>query len=267
MANQIIPTTTQSQSPFDSIRRYRSNGAEYWLATELLALLGYKSWKRQQDTVERAIVSCKNSGQNTDSHFANVVQIQAVGDMGGKREVIRDYELSRYACYLTAMNGDPRKPEVAAAQSYFAVKAREAETVIPIQNQELEALRLQVKLRELDNTMLVLHGKETVLALRGLSDQIVQSDRPILEVINPKTGQHFAGQTCKQVAEYIQKRTGKRLKSGAEVERFLRTVGRDDLIQYIERPAKQACIPKENLQEVYDLLTDGDRQRLIGEGA
>ena len=138
-------------------------------------------------------------------------------------------------------------------------------TVIPAQNEELETLRLQVKVRELDNTMLVLHGKETVLALRGLSNQIVQSDRPILEVVNKKTGQHFSGQTCKQVAEYVQKRTGKKLKSGADVERFLRTVGRDDLIEYVERPGWQACIPKANLSEVYDLLTDGDRQRLIGE--
>lgn len=119
--NTIIKAASGGNSPFDSIRRIE-NGWEFWLATELLKMLGYQSWKRIKDTVERAILSLINSGQNPQEHVDNVVQIQKIGDKGGKKDVIKDYKLSRHACYLVAMVGDPRKPEVAAAQNYFAVE-------------------------------------------------------------------------------------------------------------------------------------------------
>ena len=128
--------TRQASNPFDQICHQDENGNEFWYATELLTLLDYQSWRRQKETVERAIGACENSGQDASIHFANVVQMAQIGDSGASREVLRDYKLSRYACYLTAMNGDPRKPAIAEAQTYFAMKTREAE----IGHSQLEVL-------------------------------------------------------------------------------------------------------------------------------
>ncbi|MGB3759055.1 MAG: BRO family protein [Rivularia sp. (in: cyanobacteria)] len=122
-------------SPFDQIKKIDELGTEYWLATDLLASMGYRTWKRIKDTVERAKISARNSGVNISYHFVNVVQMTQIGDSQAFRETLKDYKLSRYACYITAMNGDPRKPEIAAAQSYFALLTREAE--LASQNQEL----------------------------------------------------------------------------------------------------------------------------------
>ncbi|MEO0687988.1 MAG: BRO family protein, partial [Cyanobacteria bacterium J06649_11] len=120
---------------FDKLKKIDDSGTEYWLATELLLAMGYKSWRRIKDTVERAKISAQNSNANVSYHFANVVQTTQIGDSHAFRETLKDYKLSRYACYITAMNGDPRKPEIASAQSYFAAKTREAE--ITSKNQEL----------------------------------------------------------------------------------------------------------------------------------
>lgn len=79
--------------------------------------MGYRTWKRIKDTVERAKISARNSGVNISYHFVNVVQMAQIGDSQAFRETLKDYKLSRYACYITAMNGDPRKPEIASAQS------------------------------------------------------------------------------------------------------------------------------------------------------
>ncbi|NEP58447.1 MAG: hypothetical protein F6K31_15765 [Symploca sp. SIO2G7] len=125
----IVPNNQQSeQSPFEAIRHKDEQGHEFWLATELLALLEYKTWKRQKETVERAIISCQNNKADGTLHFVEVVQMAQIGDSAAYRKVVRDYRLSRYGAYLTAMNGDPRKTKVAAAQGYFAVKTHEAET-------------------------------------------------------------------------------------------------------------------------------------------
>lgn len=86
-------------------------------------------------SVERAKISACNSGVNISYHFTNVVQMAQIGDSQAFRETLKDYKLSRYACYITAMNGDPRKPEIAAAQSYFAFLTRKAE--LGLQHQQL----------------------------------------------------------------------------------------------------------------------------------
>ena len=147
MTNLSLPDS-QSNSPFDSIKRLEKDGTEYWLSTELLSMLGYKSWKRQKETVERAILSAKNSGETVESHFVDVVQMVQIGDSKAFREVLKDFKLTRYAAYLTAQNGDPRKPEIAMAQSYFAIKTREAEVIIPAKNDRIRELELMVQLAQ-----------------------------------------------------------------------------------------------------------------------
>ena len=114
---------SESTNPFDEIKQVDKNGNEYWLARQLQPLLGYTQWRRFEETIERAKLACQNSGVNQQEHF-----IHLPGLATGKGRFGDNYQLTRYACYLTAMNGDPRKPEIAAAQTYFAVKTRMAET-------------------------------------------------------------------------------------------------------------------------------------------
>lgn len=108
-------------SPFDAIRHLTDEGREYWSARDLMPLLGYDSWRRFADAVGRAKIAARNSGHEVTRLFASAVKKSEGRDA-------EDYHLSRYACYLVALNGDPRKPEIAAAQTYFVIKTREAET-------------------------------------------------------------------------------------------------------------------------------------------
>ena len=127
----------QSGSPFDAIRRTDSAG-EHWSARDLMPLLGYEQWRRFEETIERARAAADNAGHNPDQAFCRLRQ----EDTGGRPR--EDYRLSRYGAYLVAMNGDPRKPEIAAAQMYFAIKTRQAETAPMFQLPQTmgEALRL-----------------------------------------------------------------------------------------------------------------------------
>jgi DNA-damage-inducible protein D len=110
---------------FEALKLTNQHDAEYWSARDLQPLLGYSQWRRFEQAIERAITSCKESGNNPDYHFAAAGKMVGLGS-GSAREVA-DYHLSRFACYLIAQNGDPRKPEIALAQKYFAVQARRQE--------------------------------------------------------------------------------------------------------------------------------------------
>ncbi|MDV7194654.1 phage antirepressor KilAC domain-containing protein [Mycolicibacterium fortuitum] len=110
------------QSPFDTIRRVTPEGREWWSARELMPLLGYSVWRDFANAIGRARAAAQNSGHDPLKHFAGARKVAASGPAA------EDFHLSRFACYLIAMNGDPRKPEIAAAQTYFAIKTREAET-------------------------------------------------------------------------------------------------------------------------------------------
>jgi DNA-damage-inducible protein D len=136
----LITVSDCNTNPFEQIKQVDDSGYEYWLATDLLRAMGYKVWKRMKDTVERAKISAFNSGVDVSHHFNNVVQMAQIGGSQAFREVLKDYKLSRYACYITAMNGDPRKPEIAKAQGYFASKTREAELAPQMQEILSQAL-------------------------------------------------------------------------------------------------------------------------------
>lgn len=112
------------QSPFDAIRRVRPDGSEYWSARDLMPLMGYQAWRNFLVPIVRAMKSAENQGQ--PGAFAESRNRVTAGSGTTERQ---DFELSRFAAYLVAMNGDPNKPEVAAAQAYFAIMTREAEAV------------------------------------------------------------------------------------------------------------------------------------------
>lgn len=117
---------TVQTSPFDTICQIDSQGREFWSARDLHDLLGYSTWQKFRKAIDRAVRSCQNSGESDiEDQFNRSVKL-IKGAKGAKRE-IEDYHLTRYACYLIAMNGDPDIPSVALAQKYFTIKTREAE--------------------------------------------------------------------------------------------------------------------------------------------
>lgn len=119
------PVPRSGESPFDAIRQVRPDGTEFWSARDLMASMDYDQWRNFEAAIDRAKLAAANQGYAAVDHFADASKVMEGGRWGS--QTVADVELSRFAAYLTVMNGDPRKPEVAAAQSYFAIKTREAE--------------------------------------------------------------------------------------------------------------------------------------------
>ena len=142
-------TSSASEDPkqrFDAIRQVNPYGEEYWSARELAPLLGYKNWERVPEMIERAKAACQNAGQTVEDHIRGASKMIALGK-GGQREV-PDYLLSRFGCYLVAMNGDPRKPEVAAAQTYFVHQTQRMEQWGEMREQLAERVEMRQQLTD-----------------------------------------------------------------------------------------------------------------------
>ena len=117
---------SMSQSIFESIRHTNEHDQEYWSARELAKVLGYRDFGNFENVIEKAKESCKNTKQKPKDHFADVTEMVEIGSW--TQRAFSSYRLSRYACYLIAQNGDPRKIEIAEAQAYFAIQTHRQET-------------------------------------------------------------------------------------------------------------------------------------------
>ena len=120
-----VQTSGESSSAFERLKRTTSYGIDYWMARQLMPLLGYVEWENFQQVVEKARTACEGVNQNADDHIRDATVMITIGK-GGQREA-KDFYLSRLACYLIAQNGDPKKPQIAEAQVYFAVQTRKQE--------------------------------------------------------------------------------------------------------------------------------------------
>ena len=116
-----------SEETFESIKHVNEYGNEFWYARELQSILEYTEWRNFQKLIEKAQTACENSDMAVDECFVEVNKTSPMPNGGVK--LIDDYILSRYACYLIVMNGDPRKEVIAVGQTYFAVKARQQELI------------------------------------------------------------------------------------------------------------------------------------------
>lgn len=132
-----------NESLFESIKHINEYGMEYWTARELMGALGYTQWRRFTDAIERAKEACEASDNRVSEHFAGAGKSSPMPN-GGTRQ-IEDYHLSRYACYLIAMNGDPRKEPIALAQTYFAIKTRQQELVEHFEELTEDERRLAIR--------------------------------------------------------------------------------------------------------------------------
>ncbi len=130
---------------FEELKQINEHKAEYWSARDLYAVLGYKQWRGFLNAIQKAMVSCDESSNKKEYHFADVRKPITGGK--GAVQMTEDYHLSRFACYLIAQNGDPRKPEIAKAQQYFAIQTRRQELSEQFISQEERADRERLELR------------------------------------------------------------------------------------------------------------------------
>lgn len=179
-----------SEQTFENIKHINEYGQEFWYARELQTVLEYSQWRRFEDAINRAKVSCESSGYAVSDHFADVGKMVEIGS-GASRE-IQDIALSRYACYLIVMNGDPRKEVIAVGQTYFAIKTRQQELVENYDTLSEDQKRLAIR-----NEMIE-HNKSLAEAAKnaGISNSI---DYAIFQ--NKGYQGLYGGLTAKQIHE------------------------------------------------------------------
>ncbi len=158
---------------FEGHAQQTETGVEYWLARDLQQLLGYSKWENFQTVIAKARTACEVSGQTVENHFPDVRKMVRIGS--GTERWIDDIMLTRYACYLIAQNGDPRKQEIAFAQTYFAIQTRRAE-LIELRLLEIERVSARKKLSDTEKELSAVifeqtGGNQDFALIRSKGDQ------------------------------------------------------------------------------------------------
>ena len=123
----LLNDIDKNNKSFEDIKHIDENGVEFWYARELMPILQYSNWQNFEKIIDKAKISCENSGISVFEHFIDINK--TIKMPKGAEKNILDYELTRYACYLIAQNGDSRKKVIALAQTYFAVQTRKQELI------------------------------------------------------------------------------------------------------------------------------------------
>lgn len=267
MSNSIVPVVDQAQSPFDSIRRYRADGSEYWDARELMTMMGYVKWQRFENPIKSAIENLEINGDNVSRHFLPLAVSYKGQDKG-------NYELTRYASYMTALCCDGRKTEVAAAKKYFATKTREAEVIIPKQNDQLRELELRVQLAEAERDAAIaqkvlidkreaINQFHTPTAVALILGATIITDKTPVERTITSDGRVFDGVGITAIAQKLG--FGKNTKACWQ---WLDSIGYGKSSSHWEEQLAAVVNHKLNPDAYEEILTkwnNGVRQRFIGE--
>lgn len=206
-----------NSSPFDALRRSDEIG-EFWSARDLMAPLGYGAdWRNFAAAIDRAKVTAKNTEFDVDRVFVAVTENP--GEQGGRPR--SDYRLTRHAAYLVAMNGDPRKPEIAQAQQYFAVKTREAETGTQAPRTSLtEAAQVLAILQPFSNPDWVAAQGRIILGRALGTEPEIEPDRRPLTVDEYLEGRGLTRSRCDQIRATFGKRLAAQFRTARGAEPF-----------------------------------------------
>lgn len=196
MNNDII---LELHKNFEGAAKSEGNIA-FWMARDIQLLLDYKEWRNFEDVIEKAKIACESSGQAIENHFVDVNKMVDLGS-GSSRE-IKDIKLTRYACYLIAQNGDPRKDPIAFAQSYFALQTRKQE-LLEERMQLAERLQARNKLSETEKQLsstLYQHGVDD----RGFAIIRSRGDNALFGGQNTAQMKHNLGiKSSKSLADFL----------------------------------------------------------------
>jgi hypothetical protein len=196
--NLALLENNSNASPFDSICQYDENNTEYWLARDLMTVMGYQSWQRFETPIFQAMENMELAGDVTSKHFNSKAK-------KSRGRSAHDYQLTRYACYMVALACDGRKPEVALAKKYFAVKTREAEVKIPQLQENIQELTLKLALANaekeravaeknlLDTRHYITTALPEPLQQKILGYQVVKEVEKVEVVIDKESGKEYDG--------------------------------------------------------------------------
>ena len=142
VGGNLMKLKAKEYKKFEDIKRTREDGSEYWSARELANALDYTKWENFSKVIGRAMIACENSGHRVTDDFP---EVRKIVEAGATNKTIKDYELSRYACYLIVQNGDPRKEVIALGQTYFAIQTYRQEVADRFNQLDEDRRRLVVR--------------------------------------------------------------------------------------------------------------------------